>query len=156
MDLATPSASAPGDLAALGFLAVVLVVVGVVDVRERRIPDVIVLPAVAATALFRLVWGAAGPWPIAWGVIAGACLLIPAVIRPDGMGMGDVKLAALIGVCLGAYAVPALCLALVLGAVVGAAWALATGVALRRATIPLGPYLGVGAVAVALPLTFLH
>lgn len=156
MDLAVPTAAAPGDVAALVVLATVLVPVSIADVRERRIPDVLVLPALAVALLLRALGGASGAWPLAWAAIAGACLLLPAVIRPEGMGMGDVKLVALIGACLGALALPALCIALVAGAVGGAAWAVVTGVPLRHATIPFGPYLAAGAVAIGLPVTFLH
>lgn len=156
MDFAVPTAADPGDVAALMLLSAVLVAASITDVRERRIPDVLVLPAIPLAASLRVAIGGSGPWPVAWAAITGACLLLPAVIRPDGMGMGDVKLAVLIGACLGALALPVLCVALVAGAVGGAAWAVATGVPLRHATIPFGPYLAAAALAIGLPWAFLH
>jgi leader peptidase (prepilin peptidase)/N-methyltransferase len=157
MDLALPTVTAVGDLLALALLAVVAVPVVVIDVRCRRIPDAIVVPAVVITLLLRAVWG--GPaWTalLMWATIAGGVLLLPAVIRPDGMGMGDVKLAVLLGACLGALAGVAVLLALVTGAVGGGVWAMLHGTPLREATIPFGPFLVAAALALALPVAFLH
>jgi leader peptidase (prepilin peptidase)/N-methyltransferase len=82
----------------------------------------------------------------------GGGLLVVALIAPRGMGMGDVKLAALIGLVLGAvglrYVAVAAALAVLLGGV-GACLALAIGRG-RRSTIPFGPYLAGGAAAAAL------
>ena len=98
MDLALPTVSSVGDGLALTLLAVVAVPVTIIDVRCRRIPDVIVLPAVVAALVLRAVWGGS-TWAmlLLWAMVAGAMLLGPAVIRPEGMGMGDAKLAVLLG-----------------------------------------------------------
>ena len=157
MDLALPTVTAVGDLLALTLLAVVAVPVVVIDVRCRRIPDAIVVPAVVVALLLRAVWG--GPaWTalLVWATLAGAVLLLPAVIRPDGMGMGDVKLAVLLGACLGALAGVAVLLALVTGAVGGGVWAMLHGTPLREATIPFGPFLIGAALVLALPVALLH
>ena len=157
MDMAPPVAGSWGDVASLALLAAVAVPVCVIDVRRRRIPDAIVLPALAAVIVIRAVWGTAG-WAgaLIWAGVAGLVLLVPALIRPDGMGMGDVKLALLLGSSLGALALPALLLALVAGAVGGAVHARVRGERLRDATIPFGPFLVGAALAVALPATFVH
>ena len=157
MDLALPMARSWADVAGLGVLVAIALPVCVIDVRRRRIPDVIVLPALALVVLLRAVWGTAG-WGgvLLWAGAAGLMLLVPAIVRPDGMGMGDVKLAGLIGACLGAVAIGAVLLALVAGAVGGAAHARLRGVSLRDATIPFGPYLLAAALAVALPVAFVH
>lgn len=157
MDLALPTVSSVGDLLALTLLAVVAVPVVIIDVRHRRIPDVIVLPAAAMALLLRAHWGGPG-WlaVLLWATVAGAMLLVPAVIRPDGMGLGDVKLAGLLGTCLGALGCVAVLLALVAGAAGGAAWALMRGTPLREATIPFGPFLIAAALVLALPVALLH
>jgi leader peptidase (prepilin peptidase)/N-methyltransferase len=149
--------SAVGDLLALTLLAMVAVPVVIIDVRCRRIPDVIVVPAVVVALLLRAVWGGSA-WTalLLWAALAGAMLLVPAVIRPDGMGMGDVKLAVLLGACLGALAGLAVLLALVTGAVGGGVWAMRHGTPLREATLPFGPFLVGAALVLALPVAFLH
>jgi leader peptidase (prepilin peptidase)/N-methyltransferase len=157
MDLALPTVSSVGDGLALALLAVVAVPVTIIDVRCRRIPDAIVLPAVVVALALRAVWGSS-TWAmlLLWAMVAGAMLLGPAVIRPDGMGLGDVKLAVLLGACLGALACAAVLLALVAGAVGGGVWAVLHGTPLRDATIPFGPFLVAAALALALPVAFLH
>jgi len=157
MDLALPTVSSVGDGLALGLLAVVAVPVTIIDVRCRRIPDAIVLPAVVFALALRAVWGSS-TWAmlLLWAMVAGAMLLGPAVIRPDGMGLGDVKLAVLLGACLGALACAAVLLALVAGALGGGVWAVLHGTPLRDATIPFGPFLVAAALALALPVAFLH
>lgn len=156
MDLALPAVSSVGDLLTLTLLAVVAIPVVIIDVRCRRIPDAIVLPAVVVAFLLRALGGAAWPVLLVWAAVAGAMLLLPAVIRPDGMGMGDVKLAMLLGVCLGALACAAVLVALVVGSVGGAAWAMLNGTPLREATIPFGPFLVAAALALALPVALLN
>ncbi len=157
MDLALPTVVSVGDGLALILLAVVAVPVTIIDVRCRRIPDAIVLPAVVAALVLRAVWGGS-TWAmlLLWAMVAGAMLLGPAVIRPEGMGMGDAKLAVLLGACMGALACAAVLLALVAGAVGGGVWAVLQGTPLRDATIPFGPFLVAAALALALPVAFLH
>jgi len=157
MDLALPTLSSVGDLLALSLLGLVSVPVAIIDIRCRRIPDAIVLPGVATALVLRAVLGSP-PWAalLLWPLVAGAVLLLPALIRPDGMGMGDVKLAVLLGACLGALAGAAVLLALVAGAVGGGVWALRHGTPLREATIPFGPFLVAAAMALALPVAFVH
>jgi leader peptidase (prepilin peptidase)/N-methyltransferase len=157
MDLALPTVVSVGDGLALTLLAVVAVPVTIIDVRCRRIPDVIVLPAVVAALVLRAVWGGS-TWAmlLLWAMVAGAMLLGPAVIRPEGMGMGDAKLAVLLGACMGALACAAVLLALMAGALGGGVWAVLHGTPLRDATIPFGPYLVAAALALALPVAFLH
>ena len=134
-----------------------LVPIVVVDVRHRIIPDVVVIPATTAVIVLDIV-AAAGPWwraPVGALVVAGA-LLGPALVRPDGMGMGDVKLCALIGAALG---VVAGLTAVLVGLVVAAAWGLGRA-AVRRmrpssVSMPLAPFLAAGVLAVILgPVVF--
>lgn len=138
-------------------LVIALIPAVVVDLRRRIIPDVVVIPALAAV----LVIGALGeaPWwePLASAVLVGLLLLVPALIRPDGMGMGDVKLGALIGAALGAM--PGL-LAVLAGLVLAAAWGFALAAARRTRpsaiALPLAPFLAAGVLAVVGPAALVH
>ena len=129
-------------------LVVALVPITLIDLERRIIPNRILAPlavaAIVLTALFepgqlleRLVAGAA----------AGGFLLAAALAHPHGMGMGDVKLAAVMGLVLGRGVVPGLLVALLTGSLVGIAVMVRRGVAEgRRTAIPFGPFLALGAL----------
>jgi leader peptidase (prepilin peptidase)/N-methyltransferase len=134
---------------ALGIVLVTaLVPITLIDLEHRRIPNLITLPAAlvaiaAGTALDP--GGELGR--LAAGAGAALFLLVPALIRPDGMGMGDVKLAGVLGLCLGPAVAVALLVALLSGTVAGVVLAARSGVGeARRTTIPFGPYLAFGGV----------
>ncbi|MGA9160879.1 MAG: prepilin peptidase, partial [Actinomycetota bacterium] len=83
-----------------------LVALSVIDIRHRRIPNRLVYPAIVMAAAFivvgDLVGGGLDAVDAAIGFLAyGSGLMIVALIAPKGMGMGDVKLAGLIGLVLG-------------------------------------------------------
>jgi leader peptidase (prepilin peptidase)/N-methyltransferase len=81
------------------------------------------------------------------GAAAGGFFLIAAIVYPAGMGMGDVKLAAVMGLVLGRAVAPAVFAGLILGVVVGAAIIAMKGVSQgRRTKIPFGPFLAAGAL----------
>jgi leader peptidase (prepilin peptidase)/N-methyltransferase len=69
------------------------------------------------------------------------------VAYPRGMGMGDVKLAAVMGLFLGASVVPALFIGIVLGAAVGFGLMVRQGSGARKQAVPFGPFLAIGGVA---------
>src|SRR5204863_172331 len=73
-------------------------------------------------------------------------LLPAALLYPRGMGMGDVKLAAVMGLFLGASVIPALFVGIALGALVGFALILRFGPAARKHAVPFGPFLAIGGV----------
>ena len=80
-------------------------------------------------------------------VAAGGFLLVAAVAYPAGMGMGDVKLAAVLGLFLGSAVAPAMFAAMLAGSLVGAAIIARKGAREGRKTaIPFGPYLAFGAL----------
>ncbi len=147
------------------FLAAVLVVVSLIDLEHYRIPDKIVLPALAVSAgLIAFVSLLEGFDPVFLrnAVIGSAAyfalLLVPHLIYPKGMGFGDVKLALLMGLYLGwIYADPfrsvalimwALVLGSLLGVLAGVGFAVIRG---RRAEFPFGPALALGCL---LAITF--
>jgi leader peptidase (prepilin peptidase) / N-methyltransferase len=81
------------------------------------------------------------------GVAAGGFFLIAAIVYPAGMGMGDVKLAGVMGLVLGRAVVPAIFAALLLGTVVGAGVMARYGVREgRKKGIPFGPWLAAGSL----------
>jgi leader peptidase (prepilin peptidase)/N-methyltransferase len=77
---------------------------------------------------------------------AGGLLLLAALAYPKGMGLGDVKLAAVMGLFLGRSVAPAIFVALLAGAVVGLALIARHGSAGRKMAIPFGPFLALGGV----------
>lgn len=135
-------------LAAL-VLSLVLVPVVAIDIERQLIPDVVVLPA-AATAMVLGAFAQPGQWwlPVAWAAAAGGAILIMRLISPSGIGLGDAKLALLLGAALGAGVVLALAVAFVLGGLAGV-WLLITrGLSARKLAVPFGPFLAAGAVLV--------
>jgi leader peptidase (prepilin peptidase) / N-methyltransferase len=135
----------------------ILFACAVIDARLRIVPNRIVYPSLAlfaaAVAVLavtgqRVSLSTAGLALLAYG----GTLFVMALVMPAGMGMGDAKLAALIGLVLGAlgwrYVGVAVGLGILAGGV-GAVVALARG-ASRKDAIPFGPYLAAGAVAAAL------
>jgi leader peptidase (prepilin peptidase)/N-methyltransferase len=129
-------------------LVTALVPITLIDLEHRRIPNAITLPAavvavVAGTALDP--GGELGR--VAAGLGAALFLLVPAAVRPDGMGIGDVKLAGVLGLCLGPAVAVAVLVSLVAGSLFGLFLAARSGVrAARRTQIPFGPYLAFGGV----------
>lgn len=139
--------------ALLGILLVALLApIALIDIERRVIPNRLTGPgAIAALAIGLAIDPAAVPAQLAAGAAAGGLLLLAALARPEGMGMGDVKLAGLIGLCLGAAAAVALLVAFLAAALFGLAAVARQGLAAgRRTTFPFGPFLALGAVAALL------
>lgn len=128
-------------------LLVALVPVVAVDLRHRLIPDVVVLPA-AAVALAAAVAADPARWwlPPAAALGAAGFLLVPWLVRPAAMGLGDVKLALLVGAALGVAVVPALAAAFAAAAAAGAVLVMRHGAAARRMAVPFAPFLAGGSV----------
>lgn len=135
--------SALGALAA--FFAIVLVAVSVTDLERRIIPNRIVIPAAAAVLVGHTLVEPSPEWLLG-ALGASAFLLIAALISPQGMGMGDVKLALLIGAMLGRAAAPALALGSILAVVPSIAILARHGRAGRKMGFPFGPFLALGAL----------
>ena len=133
-------------------LVLLLGAVSVSDLRTRLVPDEpLVLGLALALILSALSAPAELPERLAAGAGAAGFLLAAALIRPDGMGLGDVKLAGVLGVYLGADVIEAMIVAFAAGSVVGLAIFIRHGWGARSRTIAFAPCLALGAlVAVAL------
>jgi leader peptidase (prepilin peptidase)/N-methyltransferase len=125
----------------------------VIEIRHRRIPTRLVYPALAIAAAIIVVGDLAGGGLDALdagiGLFAyGLGLMIIALISPQGMGMGDVKLAGLIGLVLGSIGLELVAVAAGMGILLGGAGAVVAllGGAGRKSAIPFGPFLAAGAV----------
>jgi leader peptidase (prepilin peptidase)/N-methyltransferase len=133
-------------------LVLLLGAVSVSDLRTRLVPDeLLILGLALALILSALSAPAELPERLAAGAGAAGFLLAAALIRPDGMGLGDVKLAGVLGVYLGADVIEAMIVAFAVGSVVGLAIFVRHGWGARSRTIAFAPCLALGAlVAVAL------
>ncbi len=131
----------------LGIAFVILLVpVTLIDLDHRIIPNTLMLVGtVVSVALLLLTDPGALPDHLIAAAAAGGFLLIAALAYPGGMGMGDVKLAGVMGLFLGRNVAPALLAGFLVGSLVGAAIMAVKGVAKGRKTqVPFGPFLAFG------------
>jgi leader peptidase (prepilin peptidase)/N-methyltransferase len=138
---------------ALGLVLVaVLVPVALIDLDQRIIPNTITLPAAIAAIGIGLATRPSGvPEQLIAGAAAGGFLLVFALAYPRGMGMGDVKLAAVLGLFLGRSVGVAVLVGVLAGTLVGAAIMARVGVtAGRKTAVPFGPFLAFGGVVALL------
>ena len=128
--------------------AAVLVALAAIDIEHRVLPNRILLPATVILLAAQLAFfpDRALEWLLA-GVAAAAFLALPLIIRRDAMGIGDIKLAVLLGVVTGWGVFGAIvigCLAMVPAAL----WLLRRDGSIRGATLPFGPFLALGTLVV--------
>jgi leader peptidase (prepilin peptidase)/N-methyltransferase len=138
---------------ALGLVLVgILVPIALIDLEHRIIPNKITLPAaVAAIGIGLLTRPSGVPEQLISGAAAGGFLLVFALAYPRGMGMGDVKLAAVLGLFLGRSVAVAVLVGVLAGTLVGTAIMARIGVAEGRKTaVPFGPFLAFGGVVALL------
>lgn len=151
-------------LPALLVFAASATVLTLVDLAEKRLPNAVILPTLGAVALLLVAatwagaaWSGGSWWPLLWAVAGSAAMfvlyLLLALVSPNSLGMGDVKLALVIGLLVGWFGLSAWLLALLAAFVVGGVIALAA-IMLRRVTlrgsIPFGPSMLAGALAAVL------
>ena len=133
------------------FVVSILVVMSLIDIAERRLPNRIVLPSTAVVLAAQI---ATAPERTAEWLLAAAgaalFLLLPLLVAPSGVGMGDVKLALLLGAALGAAVIVAVVVAAVASSLYGVALLLRHGSAARKASMPFGPFLAFGAIVALL------
>lgn len=137
------------DLAVAIFFVGVLTTISVIDVRRRIVPNSIVLPAAAIVLAARTIAHPSLVWLVA-GVGACAFLLVAALVNPAGMGMGDVKLALLLGVAVGRTVPVALAVALAAALVPSVVLLVRHGSRGRTLGIPFAPFLALGGVVALL------
>jgi leader peptidase (prepilin peptidase) / N-methyltransferase len=121
------------------------VVVTATDLERRIVPNRVVLPAAAAVLALQTASHPSPEWALGAAGASGF-LFLAALAYPGGMGMGDVKLALLIGALLGRTTPVAIMLGLLLALVPSAVLIARNGLGARKSAIPFAPFLAAGAV----------
>jgi leader peptidase (prepilin peptidase)/N-methyltransferase len=128
----------------LAFVATLAAIV-LTDLELRLIPNkVLLVSAIAGVALAAGLDPSSLPERAIAAAAAGGLLFAVALAYPRGMGLGDVKLAAVMGLYLGRAVAPALLIAFAAGSLVGLALIARHGAAARKQAIPFGPFLALG------------
>jgi prepilin signal peptidase PulO-like enzyme (type II secretory pathway) len=123
----------------------VLVAISALDLRERTVPSKIVLPAAAVVLAARTIAHPSIVWLLG-GLGAAAFLLVATRVQPGATGMGDVKLALLLGFAVGRTVPLALAAALLAGFVPSMALVVRQGAQGRTLGVPFAPCLALGGV----------
>jgi leader peptidase (prepilin peptidase)/N-methyltransferase len=131
-------------------VALILIVIpaALIDLEHRIIPNrLTLLGAILALVLGTILDPSGEPERLIAGAAAAGFLLIAALAYPGGMGMGDVKLAGVMGLFLGRAVAPAILIALLAGVLYGALVMARKGTrAGRKTAVPFGPFLALGAI----------
>lgn len=137
----------PAQMAMGLVLVTALMAVAITDLEQRIIPNKILLATMVIGVAIAAVFDPSSlPERAIAAVAAGGLLFLAALAYPRGMGLGDVKLAAVMGFFLGRNVAPALLAALLAGSVVGLALIAREGASARKKAIPFGPFLALGAL----------
>ena len=134
-----------GRFAVAAAFCVVLVAVSAIDLEHRIIPNRIVVPAAAVALVAQTALEPRLEWVLA-ALAASGFLFAAALAYPAGMGMGDVKLALLMGAVLGRTVSVALMVGMLAAMVPGLFLLARHGKAARKMGIPFGPFLALGSV----------
>jgi leader peptidase (prepilin peptidase) / N-methyltransferase len=129
---------------AAGFCAV-LVALSVIDAQHRIVPNRIVLPAYGLALVGHTLIEPGLTWAV-WSLLAAGSLFVVVLAYPKGLGMGDVKLALLLGAVLGSSVTVALMIGLFAALIPSAALLARHGASARKMVVPLVPFLALGAV----------
>ena len=129
-------------------LVAFLVPIALIDLDHRIIPNRLTLPAAILAIVLGTVLDPGGQVErLIAGAAAGLVLGLPAFISPKGMGMGDAKLVAVLGLYLGAAVAPAFFVAFLVGTAVGIGIIARKGMMKGRKTaVPFGPFLALGGI----------
>jgi len=136
-------ATAEAVLAA-GFCSV-LVVLSTIDLNVRVVPNRLVVPAAGVALVAHAALDPSVRW-LAWALVSAGILFLASLANPTGLGMGDVKLALLLGAMLGATVTVALALGLLAAIIPAAVLVFSRGASARKTGLPLVPFLSFGAV----------
>jgi leader peptidase (prepilin peptidase)/N-methyltransferase len=134
-----------GEAAVAAFFCAVLVVLSAIDLERFIVPNRIVLPAAAVVLVAQTLLHPSVEWPAA-GLGASTFLFLAALAYPRGMGMGDVKLALLLGFMLGRTVPIGMFLGMLAAIVPSLVLFARHGGAARKMRIPFAPFLALGAV----------
>jgi leader peptidase (prepilin peptidase)/N-methyltransferase len=127
------------------FFSATLVAISATDISHRIVPNMVVLPAAAIVLAAMTVLEPSAEWALgAFG--AALFLFLAALAYPKGMGMGDVKLALLLGAMLGRTVPVALMLGMLAALVPAVVLLVRHGGAARKMGIPFAPFLALGAI----------
>jgi leader peptidase (prepilin peptidase)/N-methyltransferase len=141
---------AAGAVIGLVFVTV-LATVTLTDLEQRIIPNRVLLAgAVLCLAIAAPTDPGGLPERLIAAAAAGGILFLVVLAHPAGMGLGDVKLVATMGLFLGRAVAPAILIALLAGSLVGVALIARHGARARKMAIPFGPFLALGGVAALL------
>jgi leader peptidase (prepilin peptidase) / N-methyltransferase len=127
------------------FFCCVLVAISAVDLAHRIVPDRIVLPATVLVLVGQTIREPSLEWPLC-ALGASLFLFLAVLAYPAGMGMGDVKLALLMGAMLGKLVSVALMLGMFAALVPGIFLLARHGQAARKMAIPFAPFLALGSI----------
>jgi leader peptidase (prepilin peptidase)/N-methyltransferase len=133
------------DAAVAAFFCAALVAISATDAERHIIPNRVVLPAAAVVLAANTMLHPSLEWTVA-GLGAALFLLVAALAYPAGMGMGDVKLALLLGVMLGRTVPVAMMVGMIAALVPAIVLYARHGSAVRKMKIPFGPFLALGGV----------
>jgi leader peptidase (prepilin peptidase) / N-methyltransferase len=137
----------PGEVAMGLVFVTTLVAVTLTDLEQRIIPNkILAVAAVLGVGIAAATDPGSLPERALAAGAAGGLLFAAALAYPRGMGLGDVKLAATMGLFLGRDVAPALFVALLAGSLVGLAMIARHGAAARKRAIPFGPFLAFGGI----------
>lgn len=130
----------------LVFIAM-LAIVTLTDLEQRIIPNKVLITGAILCLAIAVPTDLAGvPERLIAAVAAGGLFFLVALAYPAGMGLGDVKLAATMGLFLGRAVAPAILAALLIGSLVGISLIARHGARARKMAIPFGPFLALGGV----------
>jgi leader peptidase (prepilin peptidase) / N-methyltransferase len=124
-----------------------LLAITLTDLERRVIPNrVLLAAAIAGAAIVAVGDPSSLPERAIAAAAAGGGMFLVALAYPRGMGLGDVKLTAVMGLFLGRNVAPAILVALLAGSVVGLVLIAREGAEARKRAIPFGPFLALGGV----------
>jgi leader peptidase (prepilin peptidase) / N-methyltransferase len=129
-------------------LVAFLVPIALIDLDTKLIPNRLTAPAAVLAIVLGTALDPGGELQrLLAGAAAGAVLALPSLLHPQGMGLGDAKLIAVIGLFLGQAIIPVFFIAFIAGTAVGLAVIARKGMSEgRRTPIPFGPFLALGGV----------
>ncbi|HYZ78083.1 MAG TPA: prepilin peptidase [Gaiellaceae bacterium] len=133
------------DALVAAFVCAALVAISATDLEHRIVPNRIVVPAAAVVLVAQTALHPSPEWALG-ALGASGFLLLAALVHPAGMGMGDVKLALLMGAALGRVVPVALLVGMVAALFPSLVLFTRHGARARKMGIPLAPFLAVGTV----------